>query len=319
MRRRSPKPPRPSGSISRPPRPATPRWRTASRATRQTRGAGWTTREEPLDLVEALGRRSAARPGRARRLPDPVDHEPDAFRPRRRSGDNAARRRRSGALGGPAILVSNEVGLGIVPENRLGRDFRDLSGSRQRRARARLRRRRVPRRRPADPHEARAPARLASSVTAGLRRFARERGAKKSDQQQRCDGPVKPDVVEATKGVDQKQKDCDGDQHRRSRAAAPCTSSTRKRGRPEPVPGDEGAQRPPSSHRAGMGVAAPRAALENAIACHRIDDVFQVLLAEAVEPNRQLVVHLIVDRTGDQDSPGSARSCKRAAIFTPSP
>ena len=29
---------------------------------------------------------------------------------------------------GPVILVSNEVGAGIVPENRLARRFRDLAG-----------------------------------------------------------------------------------------------------------------------------------------------------------------------------------------------
>lgn len=28
----------------------------------------------------------------------------------------------------PVILVSNEVGMGIVPENRLARQFRDLAG-----------------------------------------------------------------------------------------------------------------------------------------------------------------------------------------------
>ena len=46
-----------------------------------------------------------------------------------------------------------------------------------------------------------------------------------------------------------------------------------------------------------------RANLENAIPSYRVDDVLQVLLAEAVEADGQLVVHLIVDRAGDQDSP----------------
>ena len=32
------------------------------------------------------------------------------------------------ALQGPAAIVSNEVGLGLVPETRLGREFRDAQG-----------------------------------------------------------------------------------------------------------------------------------------------------------------------------------------------
>jgi adenosylcobinamide kinase/adenosylcobinamide-phosphate guanylyltransferase len=31
-------------------------------------------------------------------------------------------------LGAPLVLVSNEVGLGIVPDNKLARDFRDMTG-----------------------------------------------------------------------------------------------------------------------------------------------------------------------------------------------
>jgi adenosylcobinamide kinase / adenosylcobinamide-phosphate guanylyltransferase len=33
-----------------------------------------------------------------------------------------------GGLAGPAIFISNEVGLGIVPDNELGRNFRDAQG-----------------------------------------------------------------------------------------------------------------------------------------------------------------------------------------------
>ena len=33
------------------------------------------------------------------------------------------------SLGGPAVFVSNEVGMGIVPEHKLGRDFRDWQGN----------------------------------------------------------------------------------------------------------------------------------------------------------------------------------------------
>lgn len=33
-----------------------------------------------------------------------------------------------GKIRSEVIIVSNEVGLGIVPDNRLGRDFRDISG-----------------------------------------------------------------------------------------------------------------------------------------------------------------------------------------------
>ena len=31
-------------------------------------------------------------------------------------------------IGGPVVLISNEVGLGIVPDNRMAREFRDHAG-----------------------------------------------------------------------------------------------------------------------------------------------------------------------------------------------
>ena len=96
-------------------------------AHRNARGAGWTTREEPLDLVEVLA--AEARPGRvvlvdcltlwlANLMFSGRDVEAETMR---LAGA-------VGALAGPAIFVSNEVGLSLVPETRLGRDFRDFQG-----------------------------------------------------------------------------------------------------------------------------------------------------------------------------------------------
>ena len=42
--------------------------------------------------------------------------------------ETSALTRALGVLAGPAVLVSNEVGLGIVPDNALARHFRDLAG-----------------------------------------------------------------------------------------------------------------------------------------------------------------------------------------------
>ena len=91
------------------------------------RGQGWATLEEPLEVAWALG--AEARPGRV----VVVDcltlwlsnlmlagREPKAA--------IAGLAEAVGSLAGPAILVSNEVGLGIVPEHKLGREFRDWQG-----------------------------------------------------------------------------------------------------------------------------------------------------------------------------------------------
>ncbi len=95
---------------------------------RERRGNGWRTVETPLDLVAAIGREAGPEhvvlvdcltlwltnlmmEGR------PVAAECHAL------ADCLAAR-----LPGPVILVSNEVGLGIVPENEMARDFRDHAG-----------------------------------------------------------------------------------------------------------------------------------------------------------------------------------------------
>jgi adenosylcobinamide kinase / adenosylcobinamide-phosphate guanylyltransferase len=91
------------------------------------RGEGWQTHEEPVDLV-----------GRLEALDDPahvilVDcltlwvtnlmmEERDIAKETARLTAFVGRARAK------LVLVSNEVGLGIVPENRMAREFRDHSG-----------------------------------------------------------------------------------------------------------------------------------------------------------------------------------------------
>lgn len=94
---------------------------------RARRDDDWTTVDAPLDLPAALD--SAAGADRVV-LVDCLTlwlsnvmlaaHDVDAAL----DGLLAALAR----LSGPAILVSNEVGSGIVPDTRLGRDFRDHQG-----------------------------------------------------------------------------------------------------------------------------------------------------------------------------------------------
>ena len=94
---------------------------------RAARGAGWTTVEAPIALVETLA--AEARPDRVVLvdcltlwLSNVMLGGEDA---------TAATERLAAALAapaGPIVLVSNEVGLALVPETPLGRAFRDAQG-----------------------------------------------------------------------------------------------------------------------------------------------------------------------------------------------
>jgi adenosylcobinamide kinase/adenosylcobinamide-phosphate guanylyltransferase len=93
---------------------------------RARRGKRWTTLEEPLDIAQAL---TAAAPGRpvlvdclTLWLANLIAAGRDVGRETDALVDALARR------DGAVILVANEVGLGIVPENALARLFRDHAG-----------------------------------------------------------------------------------------------------------------------------------------------------------------------------------------------
>ena len=94
---------------------------------RRQRGEGWRTLEVPLALAPAL--RAEARPGRiavvdcltlwlANLMQADLNVEAQVSELMTVLSD----------LGGPAILISNEVGAGIVPATPLGRAFRDWQG-----------------------------------------------------------------------------------------------------------------------------------------------------------------------------------------------
>ncbi|MRR54315.1 MAG: bifunctional adenosylcobinamide kinase/adenosylcobinamide-phosphate guanylyltransferase [Deltaproteobacteria bacterium] len=97
---------------------------------RQRRGSAWQTVEEPLQLGEAIRERD----GRCRAIlvdcitlwiTNLLFHH-DAVEPVLVEVRTLAELLPT--LQTPLILVSNEVGMGIVPENALARSFRDLAG-----------------------------------------------------------------------------------------------------------------------------------------------------------------------------------------------
>lgn len=93
---------------------------------RARRPAGWETRDAPHDLPEVLGGVPAGRPVLVDCLTLWLSNLLLAERDLEAEGEllAAALARRAG----PVVLVSNEVGWGIVPETPLGRRFRDAQG-----------------------------------------------------------------------------------------------------------------------------------------------------------------------------------------------
>jgi adenosylcobinamide kinase / adenosylcobinamide-phosphate guanylyltransferase len=105
---------------------------------RERRGAGWQTLEAPQDLAGAIG----AAPADAALLVDCLTlwltnrmlAEADI------AADTAAVETALARRRGPSVLVSNEVGSGIVPDNALARRFADEQGRLNQRIAARAER-----------------------------------------------------------------------------------------------------------------------------------------------------------------------------------
>lgn len=94
---------------------------------RDRRGGEWQTVEEPLDIVGALEKHA----GHDRFVL--VDCLTLWITNLMMAEQNIAAETETlvtalPRLSGPVVFVSNEVGLGIVPENRMARDFRDHAG-----------------------------------------------------------------------------------------------------------------------------------------------------------------------------------------------
>ena len=95
---------------------------------RARRGVGWTTVEAPLDLAGALRARA---PGASGVLVDCLTVWLGNLMHAGRDIDREVLRllESLAAAAAPLVLVANEVGLGIVPENAMARAFRDHAGT----------------------------------------------------------------------------------------------------------------------------------------------------------------------------------------------
>jgi adenosylcobinamide kinase/adenosylcobinamide-phosphate guanylyltransferase len=95
-------------------------------AHRARRPEGWETRDAPLDLAAAIREAPPGRPVLVDCLTLWLTNVMLAERDV--EAEMAALVEACAAAPGPLVLVSNEVGLGIVPDNALARRFRDHAG-----------------------------------------------------------------------------------------------------------------------------------------------------------------------------------------------
>ncbi|MDA9430606.1 bifunctional adenosylcobinamide kinase/adenosylcobinamide-phosphate guanylyltransferase [Bradyrhizobium sp. CCBAU 51627] len=93
---------------------------------RTRRGTEWIEREVPLDLLAAL----AATDGGGARLVDCLTLWLSNLMLAGRDWEREVSELAAAlpGLNGPVVFVTNEVGLGIVPDNALARSFRDAAG-----------------------------------------------------------------------------------------------------------------------------------------------------------------------------------------------
>jgi adenosylcobinamide kinase/adenosylcobinamide-phosphate guanylyltransferase len=93
---------------------------------RARRGTDWIEREVPLDLVESL----LATDGGGARLVDCLTLWLSNLLHAERDWEREVSELAAALLRlkSPVVLVTNEVGLGIVPDNALARSFRDAAG-----------------------------------------------------------------------------------------------------------------------------------------------------------------------------------------------
>ncbi|MFV0512879.1 MAG: bifunctional adenosylcobinamide kinase/adenosylcobinamide-phosphate guanylyltransferase [Jhaorihella sp.] len=90
------------------------------------RGAGWQTIAEPLDLCGALRNSDDQGPRLVDCLTLWLSNLMFAARDLQAEADGLLAT--LAAQSAPVVFVTNEVGAGIVPDNKLARDFRDAAG-----------------------------------------------------------------------------------------------------------------------------------------------------------------------------------------------